>query len=97
MVLPVAGIFGCFGGAVGALFLLLFFFLLLPETCSQWEATGLHGEDAGSPGCQHPQSDQSPQRQFPFFAAGSLDHQGRLAGLSEVPKTFTPHQQHRSV
>lgn len=89
MVLPVAGIFGYFGGAVGALFLLLFFFLLyIPEACNRWEATGLHGEDTDSPGCQHPQSDQSPQRQLPVFAAGPLDHQRWLAGLSEVLKSF---------
>ncbi len=87
MVLSVAGIFGYFGGAVGPLFLLLFF-RFLSETRSRWKETGLHGEDADSPGCQHPQSDQSPQRQLPFFAAGPLDHQRRLAGLSEVPKSF---------
>lgn len=98
MVLPVAGIFGFFGGAVGAFFLLLLSFLLdISETCDRWEATGLHGEDADSPGCQHAQSDQSPQRQLPFFAAGPLDHQRRLAGLSEVPKNFPAHRQHRSV
>lgn len=86
VVLRVAGIFGYFGGAVGALFLLLFFLLLsISGICSRWEATGLHGEDAGSPGCQHPQSDQSPQRQLPFFAVGPIDHQRRLAGLFEVP------------
>lgn len=99
MVLPVAGISGYFGGAVGALFLLLFFFyffLCVPETRSQWKATRLHGENADPPGCQHPQSDQSPQRQLPFFAAGPLDHQRRLAGLSEVPKSFIAFQQHRS-
>ena len=87
MVLPVAGIFGYFGCAVGALFLLLFL-LYISEICSRWEATRLHGEDAGSLGCQHPQSDQSPQRQLPFFAAGPLDHQGRVAGLSKVPRVF---------
>lgn len=91
-VLPVAGIFGYYGGAVGALFflLLLFFFLLyISEVCSRCEATWLHGEDADPPGCQHPQSDQSPQRQLPLSAAGPLDHQRRLAGLSEVLKSFS--------
>ena len=99
MVLLVAGIFGYFGGAVGALFLLLLFFFLLciSETCGWWEAAGLHGEDADSPGCQHPQSDQGPQRQLPFAAAGPLDHQRRLAGLSQVPKSFAAYLQHRSV
>lgn len=88
--LPVAGIFSRFDGAVGALFLLLFFLLLLllhiSEIRGRWEAAGLHGEDAGPPGCQHPQSDPSPQRQLPFRAAGPFDHQRRLAGLSEVPE-----------
>lgn len=88
MVLLVAGISDYFGGAVGTLFLLLFFFLLLcvSDPCSRREAAGLHGEDAGSPGRQHPQPDQSPERQLPFFAAGPLDHQRRLAGFSEVGK-----------
>lgn len=80
MVLLVVCIFGYFGGAVGTLLLLLIFFLLyVPKTCDRWEATGLHGEDADSPGCQHPQSDQSAQRQLPVSAAGSLDHQRWLA------------------
>lgn len=55
VVLLVVCIFGYFGGAVGPLLLLLIFFLLyVPKTCDRWEATGLHGEDADSPGCQHP-------------------------------------------
>lgn len=96
MVLPVAGISGYFAGAVGALFLLLlrlFFFLLLciSEGCSRREAAGLHGEDPDPPGCQHPQSGQSPQRQLPLLAAGPLDHQRRLAGLSEVPQINPEH------
>lgn len=95
MVLLVVGIFGYFGCAVSALFLLFLFFLFyIPETCSRWEATGLHGEDADSPGRQHPQSDQSPQRQLPLFAAGPLDHQRRVVGLSEVPMSLPASQQY---
>ena len=93
VVLPVAGIFGYFGGAVGTLFLLLVP-LDLSETCGWWEATGFHGENVGSPGCQHPQSDQSPQRQLPLVAAGPLDHQRRLAGLPEVPNSSPACHQH---
>lgn len=89
MVFVVAGIFGYFSSAVCALVLVLLFLLLrIPETCDRWEATGLHGEDADPPGRQHPQSDQSPQRQLPFLATGPVDHQRRLAGLSEVLKGF---------
>lgn len=87
VVYPVADIFGYFGGAVGALFLLLF--LLLQYIPEIWEAAGLHGGDADSPGCQHPQSDQSPQRQLPLFAAGPVDHQRWLAWLFEVLKSFS--------
>lgn len=90
MVLLMDGISGYFVSAVGAFFLLLFFFFFLytPEICSRWKAIRLHGENADTPGCQHPQSDQSPQRQLPFFAAGPLDHQRRLAGLSEVSEFY---------
>lgn len=96
MVYPVADIFGYFGGAVGALFLLLFLFLqYIPEICDRWEAAGLHGGDADPPGCQHPQSDQSPQRQLPLFAAGPVDHQRWLAWLFEV--LFELFQQHWSI
>lgn len=100
MVLLVAGIFDYFGGAVGALFLLFLFFsclLYVPETCSRWAETGFYGENIDSPGCQHPQPDKSPQRQLPFVAAGPLDHQRRLAGLSEVPTRLSSRHEHRSV
>lgn len=81
MALPVAGIVAYFDGAVGALVL-----LYVSETCSRWEAPRLLGEDAGSPGCQHPQFNQSPQRKLPLSPTGPLDHQRRMAGLSEVQK-----------
>lgn len=84
MVLPMAGIVDYFDGAVGALFL-----LYVSETCSRWEAPRLLGEDAGALGCQHPQFNQSPQRKLPLFATGPLDHQRRMAGLSEVQKSFS--------
>lgn len=84
--LYVAGISDCFGGAISALFFLLFP-LFVPETCSWWEAAGLHGEDAGPAGCQHAQLDPSPQRQLPLAAVGPFNHQGRLAGLPEVPNS----------
>lgn len=83
LVLPVADIFCYFGGAVGNLFLVLFL-LHVSEKRSWREATRFLGEDAGSPGCQHPQPDQNPQRQLLIAAVGPRDHQRRLAGLSEV-------------
>lgn len=85
----VAGIFGCFSGAVGAFFS-IFFSFHVPKTCKQRKASGFHGEDADSPGCQHSQPDQSPQRQLPFVAAGSLHNQRWVAGLSQV--LFPMHQ-----
>lgn len=87
VVLLVVRISGYFGGALGALLLLLIFLpLRLPKTCNRGEAAGLHGEDADSPGCQHPQPDPSPQRQLPVSAAGPLDHQRWLARLFKVPR-----------
>lgn len=87
VVLLVVRISGCFSGALGALLLLLIFLpLRLPKTCEHGEAAGLHGEDADSPGCQHPQPDPSAQRQLPVSAAGPLDHQRWLARLFKVPR-----------
>lgn len=87
MVLLVVRISGYFGGALGAfLRLLIFLPLRLPKTCERGEAAGLHGEDADSPGCQHPQPDPSAQRQLPVSAAGPLDHQRWLARLFKVPR-----------
>lgn len=90
MVPPVGGIFGCFGGAVCTLFPPFSFFLLLniPQIRNQWKATGLHGEDADSAGCQHSQPGQSSKRQLPITAAGPVDYQRWLAGLPQVPKIF---------
>lgn len=87
VVLLVVRISGYFGGALGALLLLLIFLpLRLPTTCKRGEAAGLHGEDADSPGCQDPQPDPSAQRQLPVSAAGPLDHQRWLARLFKVPR-----------
>lgn len=88
VVLLVVRISGYFGGALGALLLLLIFLpLRLPKTCERGEAAGLHGEDADSPGCQYPQPDPSAQRQLPVSAAGPLDHQRWLARLFKVPRS----------
>lgn len=85
-----AGIFGCFCGAVGSFFSVLFFFFFHgPKSCDRREAAELHGEDADSPGCQHSQPAQSPKRQLPFVAAGSLHYQRWLAGLPQVLFPFT--------
>lgn len=87
MVLLVVRISGYFAGALGAPALLLILLHLgVPETCERREAAGLHGEDADSPGCQHPEPDPSAQRQLPVSTAGPLDHQRRLARLFKVPR-----------